>query len=550
MAHFAQDIVGLDIKAPSFDFEKYVKKAQDKSHSKKKNLNASDSKNSNDEDRDNELQDDTDSSSDFEAIHISLEWRQDTILSQIDLIHPAMIHNNVNEARMRLITELISNIDKEYEIPPSLTQSGQSNINVQQEKEAIKKILEAELQSLKLKLHVATVDRVLTNQPEKNINTNKNNVVKNDNSDNTAMNEQYQQLSDRNRNRGNKSNINCTALMQDAMSTNNEWLCNMIKLCHKPDCMNKNLHKFASEIFSQMLHPKYIDTSLFDNINNGKNKNNININKDKNYVDDEKFKDINNACQLNDVRLLFLDVDGVLNGENLNVNATSEIQQTRAPNYVVEYFPTEAHMNRLKTILDSYDNLKIVVSSSWRCKVNSLYELFVAMDLIGIDVFDRVIGVTPQFTEDTFISMSLRELEIETWLFACVSNFEHKNQIDINTHHTNINATKQEKDNIWNSSDKNENENANDEMESKKDDVKEVNPFKGLKQKFGAKMKQIVQHYEKEFGNRVQASKFVILDDRKFDETQMIVKGRTYVQTNVVTGINDKDVQLTIALLK
>ena len=528
MTHFAEEIVGIE---PTFDFEKYFKNKDIKSQNKQ----GSDSKQN--EDNDN---DDSDSSDFDEAIHIQLEWNKDTILSQIDLIHPRMIHTNVNEARIRFVKELLTNIDRDYNCNYNHNNNASNVSNedaskMEAQKEAIKKILRDDINSLTQKLKLKAATKIVQNQGY-------------DNNDN--VNNNNDQLS-------NGRRINHRKQAIDTLGDNahnqikDEWLSNMIKYCYQSKFEKKKLNQFAQEIYSRMLHPKYINinANCSDNQNNDSNfnsnhdinNNNNNNNSNKSIQhntssgnSDEK-KEYIKPASLDDVRLLFLDVDGVLNGDLQSIANETDKEETEskkelnASNINVDFFPTKLHMKRLKEIIDSYDNLKIVISSTWRCHVDSLYQLFVAMDLIGINVFDRVIGNTPQFTQDSMISMSLRELEIETWLFVCVKNFQFKDSSNEN---------------------KNDNDNGSNKNGSKDKDNNTEAPFSNLKDKFGQKMKQIIDHYNKEFGNCVNASKYVILDDRLFDQTQMIVKGQTYVQTDVNIGITDQDVKLTLALLK
>ena len=220
------------------------------------------------------------------------------------------------------------------------------------------------------------------------------------------------------------------------------------------------------------------------------------------------------------------------NADNGNNNISSEI----------DFFPTESHMKRLKNILDHFaDNtIKIVISSSWKAKIESLYQLFIAMDLIGINVFDYVIGVTPQFTQDTMINMNLREFEIETWLYVCVSNIndiiKYNHNSDVNDKHDNANANEEQKDQSKN--DNNEKDDDNQTLE------------RNLKEKVSIKMNEIIDYYGKDYGNYVNIAKYLILDDRKLDESKLIIKNKTFIQTNVNGGMVDQDVELAIKLLE
>eukprot|EP00483_Globobulimina_turgida_P006843 UN06855 len=115
---------------------------------------------------------------------------------------------------------------------------------------------------------------------------------------------------------------------------------------------------------------------------------------------DEK-KDINEKM---DVKILFLDVDGVLCDLALFENNESGLERDKTSGLYI------THLQRLKTIIDK-TNCYIVLSSAWRLFESSKKMLFHAMgmDRIGIDVKKRYLGDTPK-------NLKNRVTEIKSWL--------------------------------------------------------------------------------------------------------------------------------------
>ncbi len=118
------------------------------------------------------------------------------------------------------------------------------------------------------------------------------------------------------------------------------------------------------------------------------------------------------------LRLLFLDVDGVLNDHDVLVaasdkskgqayNRTEHMRDMIGPQYVT----------RLNTLLEK-SKAKIVVSSTWRFLFDSMPELREFFASVGIDP-KLILGRTPRgFPGQKFSESSLRGLEIQHFLSA------------------------------------------------------------------------------------------------------------------------------------
>lgn len=106
------------------------------------------------------------------------------------------------------------------------------------------------------------------------------------------------------------------------------------------------------------------------------------------------------------MKILFLDVDGVLNDYEVCKKATWEDDRT---------FFAKKYVDRVNRILEATDAM-LVISSSWRIRYDTIDDLKLAFRKFGFDM-DRVIDKTPsryeghRFSEDT-----IRGLEIQRWL--------------------------------------------------------------------------------------------------------------------------------------
>jgi len=88
-------------------------------------------------------------------------------------------------------------------------------------------------------------------------------------------------------------------------------------------------------------------------------------------------------------RLIFLDIDGVLNSQNKR----KELYEKTGKPHSGSSFPfDEKCLNNLKTIIDATDSY-IVITSVWRKDRKSIEVLFRELFVYGLD--RRVIGYTP-----------------------------------------------------------------------------------------------------------------------------------------------------------
>ena len=114
------------------------------------------------------------------------------------------------------------------------------------------------------------------------------------------------------------------------------------------------------------------------------------------------------ANERKDVKVLFLDVDGVLNQNALEHKILEDLELDQESGLSI------LHLKRLKNIIDKTD-CYIVLSSSWRLFKASKAQLFNAfkLDGIDIDISNRYLGDTPKldFTIDR-----CRVMEIKQWL--------------------------------------------------------------------------------------------------------------------------------------
>lgn len=88
------------------------------------------------------------------------------------------------------------------------------------------------------------------------------------------------------------------------------------------------------------------------------------------------------------LKLLFLDVDGVLNSKHRRGNDFGDPLAGRLPAAALSTF----HIAKLKILMEKIPDLKIVISSTWRIMYRK--ELIEGLQTCGIDV-ERIIGDTP-----------------------------------------------------------------------------------------------------------------------------------------------------------
>lgn len=123
-------------------------------------------------------------------------------------------------------------------------------------------------------------------------------------------------------------------------------------------------------------------------------------------VEDAKVEQKKEEQNLPKLKILFLDIDGVLN------TLPSSTESSTNPSH---YFP-QIRLKRLKNIIDS-TNCKIVLSSSWRLRDFSKKTLWEKFESIGIDVKTCYIGDTPSIKK-------ARAFQIETYLNEIKSKYE------------------------------------------------------------------------------------------------------------------------------
>lgn len=102
-------------------------------------------------------------------------------------------------------------------------------------------------------------------------------------------------------------------------------------------------------------------------------------------------------------RYIFLDIDGVLNSNEFYVRTRTGVTQSNIKPYPLAEFDENA-VNRFNKIIDTFPDINVVVSSSWRHDPK-LPDTF---RKIGIKISDY--SITP------FIGSMVRGQEIKMWL--------------------------------------------------------------------------------------------------------------------------------------
>jgi hypothetical protein len=118
------------------------------------------------------------------------------------------------------------------------------------------------------------------------------------------------------------------------------------------------------------------------------------------------------------LRLLFLDVDGVLNDRDILVSASDKSKargQYNHRDHMADMIGAK-YIERVNTLTDRA-KADIVMSSTWRCLFDSMPELREFFTSVGLK--GKILGRTPRgFPGQKFSENSLRGLEIQAFLSA------------------------------------------------------------------------------------------------------------------------------------
>lgn len=109
------------------------------------------------------------------------------------------------------------------------------------------------------------------------------------------------------------------------------------------------------------------------------------------------------------MKVLFLDIDGVLNSRQ-SVEMQRRIESNRRlPTYIGEDCFCPVAISNLNCLMEEVTNLRIVISSTWRI-FHTLDCIRYGLNLAGFLYAHKIYGVTPHNR------MSCRGKEIEAWL--------------------------------------------------------------------------------------------------------------------------------------
>ncbi len=108
------------------------------------------------------------------------------------------------------------------------------------------------------------------------------------------------------------------------------------------------------------------------------------------------------------MKILFLDIDGVLNSEQSSIAYQRDIGLLQLTGPLREHYLCPLAVSNLRMIVDQLPNLRIVISSSWRLN-RSIAELQALFELIGFHR-ELIVDVTPQLPDHS------RPGEIALWL--------------------------------------------------------------------------------------------------------------------------------------
>ena len=108
------------------------------------------------------------------------------------------------------------------------------------------------------------------------------------------------------------------------------------------------------------------------------------------------------------MKVLFLDFDGVLNSEQ-----SAKYWYAKGKRGLIDDACPIAAAN-LRMILENIPDLKIVISSTWRCKgLNYCQDCLIRWDIMTEPDRERVIGITPSSRD---VAYGPRGAEIKLWL--------------------------------------------------------------------------------------------------------------------------------------
>lgn len=210
--------------------------------------------------------------------------------------------------------------------------------------------------------------------------------------------------------------------------------------------------------------------------------------------------------RLQKIRIIFLDIDGVLNDSN---------------QYDYLY---KSHLDLLKKLVDSLEDVKIIVSSSWREDVLYLYQLLGAMHEIGIDYEKVVIGCTP-FKQEQFVTDETTQDEKK-------GNIDGNDGNDKNIRKRGV-VNRSDEINKW--------------FNILTKQIQQMKQIKGIKQQTDKKL-ATTSNTNVNINDNVNVNiKYVILDD-------IHLKGNDYidghfVQTSIQTGLTQENVDNAIKIL-